>query len=246
MNREHITKLPDIPIIGEKHGMKVTLSRMKSGEYRFCARRIDVSLYYSYTMWKSRVCSRTSRLKGFIDFIDRSILIERYLYIFMWYIDTFRRTNLYYIQILISRRCICISGDRSKSITHCMIPVWRSDRRHFSWYCLGRVSRFWPSKRRKVIHRAVYTSENKKREECTEPFLLSILTLSRSEMFHKLYKKSKLIIAYIFSFVNIYFIKWLFVKYQLFSKSGFFESYRYIHQDILVILSLLLYESQYI
>ncbi len=221
-------KLPDIPIIGEKHEMKVTLSRMKCREYGLCTFRINVSLYYSYTMWKSRVGSCASKEEGLIDFIYRSILIEGYLYIFVWCTYISWRLYSYRIHILISRRRIGISYDGSKSISHSMIPIWRCYRRHFSWYGLWRISRYWLCKRGEMIHRAIYTSKYEESEESAEPFLLSILTLSWNEMFHKLYKKSKIIIAYIFPWVNTYLIKYINVKYQLLEKSGFFMRKRYI------------------
>ncbi len=188
---------------------------MKGREYRLCTRRVEISLYHRYTMWKSWVGSRTSWNKRLIDLIYRSILIIGYLYIFTIYARPSRRSYLHHIHFLISRRCIGVSFDWSKSIAHSTIPVGRCDWGYFSWGSLRRIRWIWLCKRREIIHRAVYTSEDEKREKCAEPFLLSILTLSWNEMFHKLYKKSKIIIAYISSYVNTYFIKYINVKYWI-------------------------------
>lgn len=201
--------------------MKVTLSRMKSGEYRLSTWWIKISLYHSYTMRKSRVGSCTSRIKRTIDLIYRSVFIKRYSYVTMSCTYKSRWTYTYCIHILIFGRCIRISCDRSKSIAHFLIPVWRCNGGYFSGTRLWRIRGFWLSKRGEIIHRAVYTSKDEKREESTEPFLLSILTLSWNEMFHKLYKKSKIIIAYKIPYVNTYFIFFIIVKYQFLEKVDF-------------------------
>lgn len=184
-------------------------------------------------MWKSRVSSWTSRIKRTIDLIYGGMLIEVYLYIIMRLSRRPIWAYSYAIHILISRRCIRISCDRSKSIAHSMIPIWRCDWGYFSWRSLWRIRRIWLCIRREVVHRAVYTSEDKKSEECTEPFLLSILTLSWNEMFHKLYKKSKIIITYIISFVNTYLIIFIIVKYQFSGKVDFFSLFCIVRENIL-------------
>jgi hypothetical protein len=168
-------------------------------EYGLSARGFEISLYDSYTMSQSRIRPWAIYRDRFIYLLYGRVFIKRYsdISIGSWWADTDT------VYCLISRCSIGVSCDRPESVLEITIPVRLSYWGYFS--CVGSSERFFClSKRGEVIHRAIDTSKYEEGEYRAEPFLLATLTWSVYEMFHKLYKKSKIIITQYLSWVNNY------------------------------------------
>lgn len=185
-----IKKIPDIPIIGDKHWWG-NLFRMKSREYDFRTCWIEISFYYGDAARKFRIGTWSIWRDVFFDWFYRRILIVWDFHLSRIRCRSIRIFHRYHILYVWTWRFVDISCNWSKSISMSRIPIRRSHWKWGSWLLRFDLFFLW-SIRWKFIHRNIYREKYEKCTECANPFMETLSPWNPGRRrFHTFTKRAK-------------------------------------------------------
>lgn len=195
------------PNVWGKTRMRVRLSRVECREYSLRCRGSEVALDHSDTIREAWVCAWLIWEMMWFYVVDRYTRVKRYSYVTIIIDNSISWAYSYFIRS--GCRAIFIGSPLFswESISEIFIPIRR-------WVCYGRSWRIcetclvWV----KISWRHIDSYENHECDHRLNPLdtILSMLLVLR--MFHNLYKKNKVIIAYKNIFVNYFAILFISVK----------------------------------
>ncbi len=189
VHRFFTKKLPDIPIIGEKHGWR-ELIRMNCREYGLRRSGVEISLYDSDAIRETRVSTRCIWVEGFLYFCDRSIRIKRHFDSVRSRENFLISRNHYSIHWAGSGADIRVTCDRSEAILHIGIPVGSCDRDDLRVVRLSLIL-IECTIGIEVIHRRIDTSENEESEDSRKPISTILSRMWVYKMFHTYLQKEQ-------------------------------------------------------